>query len=337
MEIFPVQYSTLSAKALGEKIAAVYHLPVTQCRYLLRGVSDTYVITTTAGRYILKVYRDAHRSVAEIRGEITLMDTLASGGAKVVRPIADAAGEKLLPLQAPEGLRYAVLFSFAAGGTLAEFDKEQLGIIGREMAFNHNITATLELPWPRKAYTHETTVIRPLTLLQPAFEEYPQGYERLQQTAARVAQKLAAFDTEKFNLGYCHYDYFPKNFFFDGQNRFTLFDFDFAGKGFLAYDLASIFVHFYFDVRYKQKPREKAKEELDTIIAGYRQLRAISEEELEAIPLLAYQLLLFYLGFQYENFDDWSNFFFGPRFLKARLEEMEDIAAVYCQLDEIAG
>ncbi len=337
MEIFPVQYATLSAKALGERIATVYNLPVTQCRYLLRGVSDTYVVTTTAERYILKVYRDAHRSVDEIRGEIALLDILVSGGAKVVRPIADTAGEKMLPLQAPEGLRYAVLFSFAAGDTLAEFDEEQLGIIGREMAFNHNILATLELPWPRKAYTHETTVARPLALLQPAFETYPEGYERLQKTAARVAEKLAAFDTEKFNQGYCHYDYFPKNFFFDGENRFTLFDFDFAGKGYLAYDLASIFVHFYFDVRYKQKPQEKAKKELDTIVAGYRQLRAISEEELEAIPLLAYQLLLFYLGFQQENFDDWSNFFFSTRFLKARLEEMEHIAAVYCGLGEVAG
>ncbi|PSK89088.1 phosphotransferase enzyme family protein [Taibaiella chishuiensis] len=332
MEIFPVQYSTLSALALGERVATVYNLPVTQCRYLLRGVSDTYVVTTTTGQYILKVYRDAHRSVAEINGELALLDALVSGGAQVVRPIANPAGERLLPLQAPEGLRYAVLFSFAAGRTLAGFSEAQLGIIGREMAFNHNITAVVQLPWPRKAYTHQTTVERPLSLLQPAFDEYPEGYALLQQTAARVAGKLAAYDTAKFNVGYCHYDYFPKNFFFDGEDKMTLFDFDFAGRGFLAYDLASIFIHFYFDTRYKQKPREQAKAEMDTIVAGYRQLRAISGEELEAIPLLAYQLLLFYLGFQYENFDDWSNFFFSTRFLKARLEEMEDIASEYCNL-----
>lgn len=337
METFPVQYATLSAKALGERIAGVYNLPVTQCSYLLRGVSDTYVITAGPDKYILKVYRDAHRSPDEIRAEVALLDALLAGGAKVVRPVAAVDGERLMPLQAPEGLRYAVLFHFAKGRVVTQFSPEQLEIIGREMAFNHNITSVVQLPWARKAYTEETTVLRPLRVVAPAFEEYeyPEGYAQLALTAGKVMQKLATYDTAHFNTGYCHYDYFPKNFFFDDHNSLTLFDFDFAGMGYLAYDLASIFAHFYFDMRYLQKSQETAKAEFDAIVAGYRQLRPVSDEELEAVPLLAYQLLLFYLGFQYENFDDWSNPFFGTRFLKARLAEMEHFAGLYCGLEDV--
>lgn len=330
METFPVQYSTLSAKALGEKIGAHYNIIVKHCKYLLRGVSDTYVITAGHDKFIFKVYRDVHRSLQEIKGEIELMEALVSGGAKVVQPLQATDGNTVLVLQAPEGIRYGVLFSFAKGKAFTAFDREQLEIIGREMAFNHNITATLQLQSERRGYDTQTTVLRPLEALRPAFEEYPEGYEMLQRTAGLVMQKLATFDTASFSKGYCHYDYFPHNFFFDEDNRFMLFDFDFAGKGFLAYDLATLFVHFFFDTHYKQKPRAEAEGEFDRIIAGYRQLRAISEEELKAMPLLAYQLLLFYLGFQYEHFDDWSNPFFGTRYLKERVGVMEKLAITYC-------
>ncbi len=71
---------------------------------------------------------------------------------------------------------------------------------------------------------------------------YPESYTQLQCTADLVVQKLATCNTAPFPTGYCHYDYFPQNFFFDEENRFTLFDFDFAGKGFLVYDLAILSV-----------------------------------------------------------------------------------------------
>lgn len=332
MDIFPVQYSTLSAKALGERIAAHYGITVTQCRFLLRGVSDTYVINTKGQvKYVFKLYRDVHRSLREIKGEIELLQVLGKGGARVVQPVPAADGSMLLPLQAPEGRRNGVLFTFAKGKAIGSFSGEQLEIIGREMAFNHNITAKVQLQWERRAYNTETTVLRPLSLLEPAFEDYPEGYVLLKNTAGQVMRQLAAYDTSAFGTGYCHYDYFPHNFFFDEENGFTLFDFDFAGKGFLVYDLATLYVHFFFDRLYREKPEAAAQAAFDRIIAGYRQLRSLSEAELKAMPLLAYQMLLFYLGFQYENFEDWSNPFFSTRYLKERVGAMERFADLFCR------
>lgn len=332
MDIFPVQYSTLSAKALGTKVAAHYDIDVRHCRFLLRGVSDTYVISTAGrGKFIFKLYRNAHRSLQEIKGETELLEILVKGGARVAQPVAAADGGMLLSLQAPEGQRNGVLFTFAEGRALKAFSGEQLEIIGREMASNHNITARVQLQWERREYNTATTVLRPLSLLEPAFEDYPEGYALLKNTAEEVMRQLAAYDTSRFSTGYCHYDYFPHNFFFDDSNNFTLFDFDFSGKGFLVYDLATLYMHFFFDRHYKKKPEAEAQAEFDRIIAGYRQLRSLSETELKAMPLLAYQMLLFYLGFQYENFEDWSNTFFGTAYLKERVGVMERFADLFCR------
>jgi Ser/Thr protein kinase RdoA (MazF antagonist) len=333
MNIFPVQYSTLSAKALGERIAAHYDIPVRECRFLLRGVSDTYVISTTGpDKFVFKLYRDVHRSLHEIKGEAELLEVLGKGGARVVQTVPAADGSIVLSLQAPEGQRNGVLFTFAKGRALGSFNDKQLDLIGREMAFNHNITAKVQLQWERGEYNTATTVLRPLSLLEPAFEEYyPEGYVLLKNTAEQVVRQLAAIDTSGFSTGYCHYDYFPHNFFFDEEYNFTLFDFDFAGKGFLVYDLATLYVHFFFDRLYRKKNETEAQAEFDRIVAGYRQLRSLSEDELKAMPLLAYQMLLFYLGFQYENFDDWSNTFFGTRYLKERVGAMEQFADLFCR------
>ena len=62
MSLFPTQYSTLSASALAAYVSAAYGLPNLRGRYLLRGVSDTYLLENEQARYILKVYRAAHRT-----------------------------------------------------------------------------------------------------------------------------------------------------------------------------------------------------------------------------------------------------------------------------------
>jgi Ser/Thr protein kinase RdoA (MazF antagonist) len=64
---------------------------------------------------------------------------------------------------------------------------------------------------------------------------------------------------------------------------------------------------------------QEAREAFRTFITNYRKVRSLSDEEINAIPYLGFGFWVFYLGFQYENFDDWSNLFFGTKFLKDRV------------------
>ncbi|MBL0740047.1 phosphotransferase enzyme family protein [Chryseolinea lacunae] len=317
-EIFPTQYSTLSSKALKDYLAQRYALNVLACRYLLRGVSDTYVIECPNEKYIFKLYRDAHRSLTEIKGEVALLEALTQKGAKVAGVVADAQGQTVQALSAAEGTRHGVLFKFAPGKNVYDLTPNQLTVLGHEMAFIHNITATLTLPFARKAYTLHTTLTQPLEVVKPFFRDFPEGHAALVAEAAYATKTLEELGSDTFGQGYCHYDYLPKNFHFDEHDNITLFDFDFAGWGFLANDLAAFSIHLYFHMVHKKITQEEAASAFHTLVRNYRQYRPLSDNELLAIPALGVMFWLFYLGFQCENFDDWSNTFMGPRYLRER-------------------
>ncbi|WP_184547918.1 phosphotransferase enzyme family protein [Mucilaginibacter sp. FT3.2] len=331
MAHFPTQYSTLSAIALKGYIEDAYGLQLISCKYLLRGVSDTYIIEVADTKYVLKIYREQHRSYEEIQGEVELLNLLKDGGASVAYPIKDLRDQQLQQFNAAEGTRYGILFSYAEGAPVMDLSDEQLKTVGREMAKIHNITSAVQLNHPRREYTIETTLTAPLKSFAPAFKDLPDEYAYLKDIADKVARKLTSFDTSNFSYGYCQYDFLPKNFHFDARGNLTFFDFDFAGKGLLANDLMSFFVHFFVHVYTGKLTDAEAERMFAVFIATYREGRPVADEELKAIPYLGVGFWIFYLGFQYEHFDDWSNLFFGPKFIKDRVTLIKAWAYKYCE------
>ncbi len=277
MQLFKTSYSTLSAAALNEHIQAKYGLENTYCKYLIRGVSDTYKIEGNGYTYILKIYRNAHRSFTEIAGEVELLNILKNRGAKVAFPIKDLAGNQIQEFLAAEGNRYGVLYSFAEGKVVYDLNWEQLKILGREMAFNHNITSSMRLQNERKEYDINSTILVPLKTLESAFIDYPEGYNYMKTVAGKAIEKIESFRTDSFSKGYCHFDYLPKNFHFDKNNQLRVFDFDFAGKGLLVNDIMSFQVHYFFHVIIKGMPKEEADKDVKIFLGGYRELRDITE------------------------------------------------------------
>lgn len=331
MPTFPVQYSTLSAAALKIHIENAYHLKLVSCKYLLRGVSDTYILEAADARYIFKIYREQHRSRGEILGEVELLNLLKERGASVAYPLRDIAGQTLQTFNAPESIRYGILFSYAEGEPVSDLNDTQLKTVGNQMAIVHNIAATAELDYSRKPYTFETTLTRPLEILEPAFTELPAEYVYLKDISAKVIEKLSSFDLSGFSYGYCQYDFLPKNFHFNNDGKLTFFDFDFAGKGYLANDLMSFFVHFFMHTYTGKLTDEEADRMYHVFLSAYREVRPVSDQEIEAIPYLGVGFWVFYLGFQYENFDDWSNLFFGQRFIKDRVALIKAWVIKYCE------
>jgi Ser/Thr protein kinase RdoA (MazF antagonist) len=145
-------------------------------------------------------------------------------------------------------------------------------------------------------------------------------------------EKLSGFDTAAFSYGYCQYDFLPKNFHFDAQNQLTFFDFDFAGKGFLANDIMVYWAHHALNGYLGRCSSAVASHSFATFLSAYQQVRPVSDEEVQAIPYLNIGWWIFYLGFQYENFDDWSNMFFTERYLKERTALIKGMANKYCTL-----
>jgi Ser/Thr protein kinase RdoA (MazF antagonist) len=293
------------------------------CRLLIRNVSDTYLLenTTSDEKFIFKIYRDNHRKLEEIKAEVELLNLLSSKGARVSYPLKAINGDQIQSFNAAEGIRYGVLFSFAPGEVVYTMDNSQLETLGAEMAKIHQFTTDIKLHHRRKSYNIETTMLRPLRILEFAFNQYDlqEEYNWLKGTATQVIKHLKEFDLEDFSYGYCHFDFFPKNFHFTKNGDITFFDFDFAGEGYLAWDITSFALHPFLQLNYGQMNQLEASQMLETFLTAYTKTKTLTDQEIEAIPYLGFAFWVFYLGFQYESFDDWSNTFFGAKFIKDRI------------------
>ena len=156
-------------------------------------------------------------------------------------------------------------------------------------------------------------------------------YVWFQSTTEKVVEKIRQFDLSKFSYGYCHYDFLPHNFHFDEHDNITFFDFDFAGKGLLANDIMTFFIHFFFEVNFKKLTQEEADQKFKIFILAYREVRELSDEEIEAIPYLGFAFWVFFMEFYQLHFEDWSNTFFGPRFIKERVALIKQWVDWYCK------
>ena len=321
MTIFPTRYSTLSAAALGAFIEQQYGISSVQCRYKLRGVSDTYHVQSGDEEFILKIFRPMHRSGEELLGEIALLEYLLQNDIQVAAPVKDLTGNTLQSFQAIEGLRHGILYRFAPGAPIIEQNDEQIIQSARYLANLHLKTENLELPYNRQEYTLESMLHAPLRVIRSAYEYFNlmELYSRLESTAVQQLEALHQLNCSTFSTGYCHYDFMPKNWHHDQKGAITLFDFDFAGKGWLVNDIASYAV--YLTLLTPSTPEVQRRCQLFT--DEYTKTRPLQPGELKALPALGFLFILFYLKYQYENFEDHTNVYFGQRFLCERIKQIQ--------------
>ncbi len=113
--LFPASYSTLSATALAGFIGQKYGFVSVKCKMILRDVGDTYLVDRGDTRFILRVYRPDQRSLSQIKAETDLLLALKERGIPVSWPITDQSGLVIQSVDAAEGVKHMVLFSFAPG------------------------------------------------------------------------------------------------------------------------------------------------------------------------------------------------------------------------------
>ncbi|HEY8970849.1 MAG TPA: phosphotransferase, partial [Puia sp.] len=164
--VFPAAYSTLSPSALASLILEKYDIGAVQCTFLLRGVGDTYLVESSDKRFILRVYRNSHRNLEHIRMETSLLLTLKEADVPVSYPIQDHSGEVIQTLDAVEGTRHVVLFSYAPGTVVSKLGEQQLRTLGTQMARLHRVSSTVELAGQRWNFDMETMFSRPLRTLE---------------------------------------------------------------------------------------------------------------------------------------------------------------------------
>ncbi|MBL0329124.1 MAG: phosphotransferase [Bacteroidetes bacterium] len=282
---FPVEYSSLSTQALQELICKNYSFPgTTSITFLKRGFNDTYLIQNKTKKYILRVYKHNWRAEDSIETELKLLNFLKENDISVSFPITDIHSQFIQRLEAPEGVRYAVLFSYAEGEQIRKLNLEQAELLGIQTGKIHLLTLNKQLGVTAHNYGIEYQFEKTLFVLKPILVNHLNEYNYLVELKNHFTEHFSTIDTTQLARGICHGDLQAENFHITPANQITFFDFDFFGDGYLIYDIG---VFIWYD--HKNKP----KEIVDAFLRGYQTQRKLSESELKLLPYFSTLRALF--------------------------------------------
>ena len=311
MKTAPVLYSIIQPNFIGQVLKSTYNLSSNcTCRIFRTGINHTYFVEDNTEKFVFRVYSHNWRTFEEIQAEINLLLELKKNNISTTHPIPNPSGQYIQKIQAPEGERFAVLFSFAEGKKVKSLSNKHCIEIGKLMAQIHQVTVNQKTP--RIEYTFKTLVEEPYQYALQFFDENLEEM-KLVKLAGELVQEL--FTTTKLTnirQGIVHIDIWYDNMNITDDGDITLFDFDFCGNGWLVLDLAYTSVQLF----HTEPDKEKFKEKLNMFFKGYESVEEIADDEKRLIPKAAMAIWLFYLGVQAQRFNDWSNIFYTENYLK---------------------
>lgn len=310
MTTFPVTASTLSEIELGNFIQEKYQLNKNfDCKLFRTGVNHTYFLSDATTKFVVRVYCHHWRTKIEIQEELELLKLLQSHNLSISFPIPDKNGDYIQEINAPEGLRYAVVFSFAEGEKMRFMTNEICSSIGLLMAKIHNITATKKID--RINYNSDVLLNQPYDYLTNYFSEDLDEMKYLKEISTKISdhfQKVNLSDNQK---GIIHLDIWYDNLSVNNENEITIFDFDNCGNGWLILDIG----YFCKQLFFIESDKKIYESKVESFLNGYRKERNLSDNELKLIADSGASIFIFYLGVQAQRFD-WSNIFFTENYLK---------------------
>lgn len=314
-ELFPVTHSVLSAEALGRYIERAYAIgEVGVCALLQHNLNDTYLVEAASGPYILRVSQAQRpnglswRSSEDVLFELDVLRHLARKSIPVATPLTNRDGTDVLRVQAPEGVRHLVLFTYAPGEPVsAPKQTEPLARrYGQAVGALHNATDDFESLHDRFALDVDFLLETPLTTLQPLLRHRPADWTYLRALGVGLAERLLRLQDRGLDTGVCHGDAQGGNACMATDGTLTFFDFDVCGKGWRAYDIAVFFWGAELG-RVRLGWDKRTSDQLcAAYINGYQERRALRPVDHEAIAPLVHLRHYWYLGLEAANWDTWG-------------------------------
>jgi Ser/Thr protein kinase RdoA (MazF antagonist) len=205
MEAVPiaVRHSVLDERALATMLTEDYELrlPVT-CHLVRLGAVDDYRVFSGGRRHALRIWPAGWRDEAASGWEIDLAAALAAAGSGVATPVARHDDRRVSRLEAPEGLRPAVLVLMPAGEPLRPEagDWQQLGTA---LATLHRAADGLSSAHPRAPLDLDHLVGPTGRALEPLLRGREDDAKVLRSALGGLAATLEAA-ADKLDWGPCH-------------------------------------------------------------------------------------------------------------------------------------
>lgn len=280
-----IAQSTPTADSIAALVQARYHLgDIVESEFLRRSFNQVYRLSFTDGRRVVaRLCAERPRGGPNVAFEAAALEHWAHVGCHVSRCVTTASGEVAIQVPLPEGARMLMLFEYFDG----EFTGEAAADI---QAFAHGMAALHQggesYQGPASAYVLDLDylLLRPLEGLLRAPSMTGELRPQFEKLGLRLHDEILALG--ELSRVLCHGDAHGQNNFVvtdaDGQRRAVFFDFDEAGPGYLAYELAVYPWNLYPRVP-DAKATGKVEMQWRHYIAAYRARRPVADVDLVAI------------------------------------------------------
>lgn len=298
---FEPLYTTARAESVAHFVAEHYALPPPlDCRMLNRGFNDLYLIVAANGeRYVFRLSHHRARGPADVRTETDFLAHLARSGVPVASPVATRDGGLFVRGRAPEGMREGVLFRALEGRTPDMASSADARANGVTLAMLHNAADSHSAAAPLYRLDLDHLLHRPLArVLDLGIVNDARATADLKAVAARTADAIATFD--HLTWTHCHGDCHGINARITETGQAVFFDFDDGGPGYLAYDLS---VFLWAKVSFGRKQHAM----WDAFIEGYRTIRPIHPNDLEAAQVFVVVRHIWLMGEYASRAREWGS------------------------------
>ncbi len=289
--------SLFSARGLERSVLSKYNLPDQgRCRYLTGGLNDTYVVEAGAQSHYLRLYRHGWRGKPEIEAEVDMLLHLTSEGQPVSRPLPRKDGRYITRLAAPEGTRWAVVFTEAPGNP-PRLNASRARAYGELVASTH-VSADLKAPDARRFHLDFSHLLEePLANIEPFLRHRPKDREFLIAVSQDLRSAITSIlPTSGPQYGFCHGDHHGGNVHRDASGKLVLFDFDCYGYGWRAYDLAVMLWQLTHNFGWSRAGMGKIDRRWNGFLSGYGDTRRLRKAELTATRLFVPVRQIWWLG-----------------------------------------
>ncbi|MDV2448642.1 aminoglycoside phosphotransferase [Elizabethkingia anophelis] len=310
-EKFPAINSTLSPNELGKLIQQKYGLSdKTECSIFRIAMNHLYIVYDGENKYVFRVYTHNWRTKLEIEEELKLLLHLKETDGQVAFPLADQSNQYIQEIEAPEGTRFGVLFSYAKGTKTARFSTQTSFLIGQALAKVHQSTDNFELA--RISYNTQNLLDNPILRIKKFFNKNNSEVIFLEKLSAFLTLKIQNIDKPKMRYGSVHLDVWFDNLHIDNEKEITFFDFDFCGNGYLCFDIS----YFLFQLLATNLNEAEYQEKAESFLKGYETVTVIGSEEKRFLPYACLAIMVYYISVQCDRFEYWTNIFVNEDHLK---------------------
>ena len=296
-----IMRSIISPESLIEPIRANYpNISPLNISLLSVADNDNYLVQAQDQNYVLRIYRHNKHWLSNQESyifEFQLLNFLHQNGISVSYPIAGKDGDYLRTIQAPEGIRYWSLFSFAPG-ELMRFNPENCYNYGRIISSLHLVTNSFSTSVPHLNIDTNFLLDKPLERIRNYLGlSRKRDLDNLTKLVQKLKNKINNFDQNKHGnkWGVIGGDFHGGNHFCDKHGRITLFDFDLCGYGWRMYDIA-VFKWALFNIC-KRAPKLKNRALLwESFLKGYESHIPISQEQARMISVFVQVRQIWLMG-----------------------------------------